>query len=75
MAAPVVVALDDAEGAAIVEACRRSGERTSSPARPSRWRTRSARTSTPGSPGFTFNNSVYRTPEQIGAIGELLRLL
>jgi alkanesulfonate monooxygenase SsuD/methylene tetrahydromethanopterin reductase-like flavin-dependent oxidoreductase (luciferase family) len=25
--------------------------------------------------GFTFNNSVYRTPEQIGRVGELLRLV
>lgn len=28
-----------------------------------------------GFTGFTFNNSTYRTPEQIGAIGELLRLV
>lgn len=28
-----------------------------------------------GFTGFTFNNSIYRTPEQIGAIGELLRLV
>ena len=28
-----------------------------------------------GFTGFTFNNTSYRTPEQIGAIGELLRLV
>jgi alkanesulfonate monooxygenase SsuD/methylene tetrahydromethanopterin reductase-like flavin-dependent oxidoreductase (luciferase family) len=28
-----------------------------------------------GFTGFTFNNTIYRTPEQIGAIGELLRLV
>jgi F420-dependent oxidoreductase-like protein len=28
-----------------------------------------------GFTGFTFNNSVYRTPDQIGAVGELLRLI
>jgi F420-dependent oxidoreductase-like protein len=28
-----------------------------------------------GFTGFTFNNNVYRTPEQIGVVGELLRLV
>lgn len=28
-----------------------------------------------GFTGFTFNNSTYRTPEQIGVLGELLRLV
>jgi F420-dependent oxidoreductase-like protein len=28
-----------------------------------------------GFTGFTFNNSVYRTPEQISKVGELLRLI
>ncbi|HEV8280330.1 MAG TPA: LLM class F420-dependent oxidoreductase [Candidatus Limnocylindrales bacterium] len=28
-----------------------------------------------GFTGFTFNNSIYRTPDQIGLIGELLRLV
>jgi alkanesulfonate monooxygenase SsuD/methylene tetrahydromethanopterin reductase-like flavin-dependent oxidoreductase (luciferase family) len=28
-----------------------------------------------GFTGFTFNNSAYRTPEQIAVIGELLRLV
>jgi hypothetical protein len=28
-----------------------------------------------GFTGFTFNNSIYRTPEQIGQVGELLRLI
>jgi F420-dependent oxidoreductase-like protein len=28
-----------------------------------------------GFTGFTFNNSVYRTPEAIGVVGELLRLI
>jgi F420-dependent oxidoreductase-like protein len=28
-----------------------------------------------GFTGFTFNNSIYRTPDQIGLVGELLRLV
>ena len=28
-----------------------------------------------GFTGFTFNNNIYRTPEAIGVIGELLRLV
>jgi alkanesulfonate monooxygenase SsuD/methylene tetrahydromethanopterin reductase-like flavin-dependent oxidoreductase (luciferase family) len=28
-----------------------------------------------GFTGFTFNNTIYSTPEQIGAVGELLRLI
>jgi alkanesulfonate monooxygenase SsuD/methylene tetrahydromethanopterin reductase-like flavin-dependent oxidoreductase (luciferase family) len=28
-----------------------------------------------GFTGFTFNNSTYKTPEQIGRVGELLRLV
>jgi hypothetical protein len=28
-----------------------------------------------GFTGFTFNNTIYRTPEQIGKVGELLRLV
>jgi F420-dependent oxidoreductase-like protein len=28
-----------------------------------------------GFTGFTFNNNLYRTPEQIGRVGELLRLI
>ena len=28
-----------------------------------------------GFTGFTFNNSIYRTPEPIGQVGELLRLI
>jgi alkanesulfonate monooxygenase SsuD/methylene tetrahydromethanopterin reductase-like flavin-dependent oxidoreductase (luciferase family) len=28
-----------------------------------------------GFTGFTFNNSIYRTPEAIGRVGELLRLV
>ena len=28
-----------------------------------------------GFTGFTFNNNIYRTPEQIGRVGELLQLV
>ncbi len=28
-----------------------------------------------GFTGFTFNNTIYRTPESIGRVGELLRLI
>ena len=28
-----------------------------------------------GFTGFTFNNSIYKTPESIGRVGDLLRLI
>jgi len=28
-----------------------------------------------GFTGFTFNNTLYKTPDQIAAVGEVLRLL
>jgi alkanesulfonate monooxygenase SsuD/methylene tetrahydromethanopterin reductase-like flavin-dependent oxidoreductase (luciferase family) len=28
-----------------------------------------------GFTGFTFNNSIYRTPEQIAVLGDLLRIV
>ncbi len=28
-----------------------------------------------GFTGFTFNNALYRTPDQIGLVGQLLRLI
>ena len=28
-----------------------------------------------GFTGFTFNNAIYRTPEQIARVGELLRMV
>ena len=75
MAAPVVVALSDAEARSFVEALpaeRRSHVVAGTPAQV-------ADNLRPyldaGFTGFTFNNSIYRTTEQIGAIGELLRLI
>ena len=75
MAAPVVVTRNEAERDALLARIpedRRphviAGGRGSAP-------TGCGRTSTTGSPGFTFNNTLYRTPDQIALVGELLKLL
>jgi F420-dependent oxidoreductase-like protein len=75
MAAPVVVAGSDAEAQAFLERIpveRRPYLNVGTPAR-------MAEALQPyldaGFTGFTFNNTIYRTPEQIGKVGELLRLV
>ncbi len=75
MAAPVVVAVSDAEARAFVQTLpeeRRAHVIAGTPAQ-------MADAIRPfldaGFTGFTFNNSIYRTTEQISAIGELLRLI
>lgn len=75
MASPVVVTLDEAEGQAIIE--RMPPERRAHVAvgLPEQMAEALRPYLDAGFTGFTFNNSVFRTPEQIGAIGELLRLL
>ncbi len=75
MAAPVVVALSDADARTFVEGLpeeRRAHVLAGTPAQ-------MADAMRPyldaGFTGFTFNNSTYRTTEQIDAIGELLGLI
>jgi len=75
MATPVVVASSEAEGRAILEHMppeRRpnmaagTAEQMADALRPYL---------DAGFTGFTFNNSVFRSPEQIEAVGDLLRLI
>jgi F420-dependent oxidoreductase-like protein len=75
MATPVVVAGSDAEARAHLERIpeeRRPHVRIGPPEQ-------MAEALQPyldaGFTGFTFNNSIYRTPEAIGRVGELLRLV
>jgi F420-dependent oxidoreductase-like protein len=75
MNAPVIVTADDAEGHTIMErvpAERRPFVKAGPPAA-------MAEELRPyieaGFTGFTFNNNIYRTPEQIARIGELLELV
>jgi alkanesulfonate monooxygenase SsuD/methylene tetrahydromethanopterin reductase-like flavin-dependent oxidoreductase (luciferase family) len=75
MAAPVVVAGSEAEKQAFLErmpAERRAHVTVGTPEQ-------MAEALQPyleaGFSGFTFNNSIYRTPEQIARVGELLRLV
>jgi F420-dependent oxidoreductase-like protein len=75
MAAPVIVAGSDAEARAFLErmpAERRPHVKVGPPEQ-------MAGELRPyldaGFTGFTFNNTFYRTPEQIGHVGELLRLV
>ena len=75
MTAPVVVVGSDAEAKAAIESLppeRRPFLKISPPEQ-------AAETLRPyidaGFTGFTFNNTIYRTPDQIGRIGELLELV
>lgn len=75
MAAPVVVAATEAEARDFTERLpedRRPFVTAGTPAQ-------TAEALRPyidaGFTGFTFNNSIYRTPEAIGRVGELLRLV
>ena len=76
MAAPVVVAGERRRGGGDPRPpAAGTAARSSRPAHPSRWPTRSGRTSTLGSPGSPSTTRSYRTPEAIGRVGELLRLI
>jgi F420-dependent oxidoreductase-like protein len=75
MATPVVVAGSEAEAKAAIESLppeRRAWVKVGVPEQ-------AAEVLRPyidaGFTGFTFNNSIYKTPEQIARIGELLRLV
>jgi F420-dependent oxidoreductase-like protein len=75
MAAPVVVASSDAEAREILDRLppERRGHVIAGP--PSQMAEALRPYLDAGFTGFTFNNSTYRSSEQIGAIGELLRLI
>jgi F420-dependent oxidoreductase-like protein len=75
MAAPVIVAATEAEGRALRDALpaeRRPHVAVGTPEQ-------AADALRPyldaGFTGFTFNNNLYQTPDQIAAVGELLRLI
>ncbi len=75
MATPVVVAASEAEGRAFVE--RLPPERRAHVAAgpPEQMADAIRPYLDAGFSGFTFNNPIYRTPEAIGHVGELLRLI
>jgi F420-dependent oxidoreductase-like protein len=75
MATPVVVAANDAEARAAVD--RMPAERRPHVAAgtPEQMADALRPYLDAGFTGFTFNNNIYRTPEAIGPIGELLRLV
>jgi F420-dependent oxidoreductase-like protein len=75
MAAPVMVAGSDAESRAFLDRLppdRRPHVRIG---RPDQMADAIQPYVEAGFTGFTFNNTYYRTPEQIGQVGELLRLV
>ncbi len=75
MATPVVVAGSDAEARAAID--RMPAERRPHVAAgtPEQMADALRPYLDAGFTGFTFNNSIYRTPEAIGRVGELLRLV
>ena len=75
IAAPVVVATNDAEAAQHLERMppeRRGNVIVGAPEKAAEGLRQYIEA---GFTGFTFNNSVYRTPEQMAAVGELLKLV
>jgi alkanesulfonate monooxygenase SsuD/methylene tetrahydromethanopterin reductase-like flavin-dependent oxidoreductase (luciferase family) len=75
MAAPVLVAGSEAETAAMLEHVpveRRPYVRAGTPDQVA---DELQRYINAGFSGFTFNNSIYRTPDQIAVLGELLRIV
>ena len=76
MATPVIVGRQRGRGAHVPGArpARASAVRQRRDAR-SRWPTRLRPYLDAGFTGFTFNNPIYRTPEAIARVGELLRLI
>jgi F420-dependent oxidoreductase-like protein len=75
MAAPVVVAVSDREARAFVEALPAERRAHVLAGTPEQMAAAIKPYLDAGFTGFTFNNSIYRTTEQIAAIGELLRLI
>ena len=75
MAAPVIAAADEASAKAMLDRLppdRRPHVFAGTPSRP---RTSSGGTSTPGSPASRSTTTIYRDAEEIAALGQLLRLI
>ena len=75
MAAPVVVAGSDAAARAATERIPPERRPFVAAGTPAQMADAIRPYLDAGFTGFTFNNSIYRTPEAIGHIGELLRLI
>jgi alkanesulfonate monooxygenase SsuD/methylene tetrahydromethanopterin reductase-like flavin-dependent oxidoreductase (luciferase family) len=75
MTAPVIVAANDAERMAFLERIPEERRPYVNIGTPEQMADALQPYLDAGFTGFTFNNSVYRTPEAIGRIGELLRLV
>jgi F420-dependent oxidoreductase-like protein len=75
MAAPVVVTASDADSAAILERVPPERRPFVKIGRPEQMADELQPYLDAGFTGFTFNNTFYRTAEQIGQVGQLLRLI
>jgi F420-dependent oxidoreductase-like protein len=75
MAAPVVVVANDAEAAAFLERIPEERRPYVNIGPPEQMADALQPYLDAGFSGFTFNNSIYRRPEAIGRVGELLRLV
>ena len=75
MAAPVLVAGTEAEAQAMWHALPPERQAMVRPVLPAEAADRLRPYIDAGFTGFTFNNNVYRTPDQIGTLGEVLRLV
>ncbi len=75
MAAPVIVADTEAEASAFVDKLPPERRPHVLAGTPEQMADALRPYLDAGFMGFTFNNSIYRTPEQIGAIGGLLRII
>jgi len=73
--APVIVAADDAEARSFLERMPEDRRPFVKIGTPSQMATEMRPYVDAGFTGFTFNNSLYRTPEQIARVGELLALI
>ena len=72
---PVIVGARDAEGQAILERIPPERRAHLTAGTPEQVADGLRPYLDAGFTGFTFNNNLYRTPEQIGRVGELLRLI
>lgn len=75
MATPVVVAATEAEARALLDMVPPERRPHVSAGTPGQMAEVLRPYLDAGFSGFTFNNSIYRTPESIGRLGELLRLI
>jgi F420-dependent oxidoreductase-like protein len=75
MGAPVVVTSSDAEAKAFLEAIPEERRPYVAVGSPEQVADRIRPYIEAGFTGFTFNNAIYRTPEQIALVGDLLKLV